>query len=122
MVTVMDEDLVSADDFIGHFALRVNNLREGYRVVPLKDKKGQSYEKASVLIHISMEDGDTTAIVPSEDKYEGELLKRADSVFNQTKWNPRHFAVQNNQLKYFQNKESVCLKCLTFVDFFLEEN
>jgi hypothetical protein len=113
MVTVMDEDLVTADDFIGHFALRVSNLREGYRVVPLKDKKGQSYEKASVLIHVSIDDGDTSAVAPSEEKYEGELLKRASSIFS-SKWNPRYFVVQNNELKYFQNKNDVM--CI-YVDF-----
>jgi Ca2+-dependent lipid-binding protein len=56
MFTVMDEDSLSRDDFIAQYALNVYNIREGYRVIPLKDKKGASYDKASLLIHFSWED------------------------------------------------------------------
>jgi len=46
---VSDNTLISSDDFIGYFALPLTCAREGVRYVPLKDKKGHRYEKASLL-------------------------------------------------------------------------
>jgi len=50
--TVNDADILSADDFIGQYALSVNNIREGFRTVPLKDSKGTIYQNASLFVHI----------------------------------------------------------------------
>jgi len=52
--TVNDADFVSADDFIGQYAISVNNIREGYRTVPLKDGRGQTYEKATLFVHAKL--------------------------------------------------------------------
>jgi len=49
---VQDTEKVGNDPVIGQFCLRVNNLREGYRVLPLKDPKDQFYEKSSVFVHL----------------------------------------------------------------------
>jgi len=50
--TVSDSDLISADDFIGHYSLPVPCIREGYRFVPLKDSQSKIYDKASLYVHI----------------------------------------------------------------------
>ena len=49
--TVADSDFVSADDFIGQYTIAVANIREGYRYLPLSDKKGNEYDRASLLLH-----------------------------------------------------------------------
>jgi len=49
---VSDADFVSSNDFIGQYSLPATCIREGYRVVPLKDKQGNVYEKASLFIHV----------------------------------------------------------------------
>jgi len=49
---VSDSDLISADDFIGHYSLPVSCVREGYRFVPLKDSQNKVYDKASLYIHV----------------------------------------------------------------------
>jgi len=46
---IHDAALISSDDFIGYFACPLTCAREGIRYVPLKDKKGHPYEKASML-------------------------------------------------------------------------
>jgi len=46
---VSDADLISKDDFIGQYALPVSSIREGFRYVPLKDNRGVTYDKASLL-------------------------------------------------------------------------
>ena len=62
---VADADLMSADDFIGYYCLPVNSIqssiliikdnqvdiREGFRFIPVQDKKGHQYEKTSLLVH-----------------------------------------------------------------------
>jgi len=50
--TVNDADVLSSDDFIGQYAISINNIREGYRTVPLKDVKGRQYDKATLFVHI----------------------------------------------------------------------
>jgi Ca2+-dependent lipid-binding protein len=49
--SLADADFVSSDDFIGQNTIAVANIRDGYRYVPLCDKKGNEYEKASLLVH-----------------------------------------------------------------------
>jgi len=46
---VISDASLTGDDFIGYFALPLTCAREGVRYVPLKDKKGHHYEKASLL-------------------------------------------------------------------------
>jgi len=46
---VVSDATITGDDFIGYFALPLTCAREGIRYVPLKDKKGHHYEKASLL-------------------------------------------------------------------------
>jgi len=52
LFTVSDADVVSADDFIGQYAISIKSIREGYRTVPLKDSKGTPYHSASLFIHV----------------------------------------------------------------------
>lgn len=49
---VSDADLVLSNDMLGQYVLPLNCIREGYRSVPLKDKNGSTYEKASLLVHV----------------------------------------------------------------------
>jgi hypothetical protein len=49
---VSDSDFISSDDFIGHYSLPLNCVREGYRFVPLKDSQSNTYEKASLFVNI----------------------------------------------------------------------
>ncbi len=94
---------MSRDDFIGHFPLNVYNIREGYRVIPLKDKHGSVYEKASLLIHVSWEDSESKA--KESMKHEGLLLKKASSRWT-NKWEQRFFVLQNSEMKYYQSKNT----------------
>jgi len=48
---VSDSDLVSKDDFIAQYSLPLSSLRDGFRVVPLKDKHGMEHEHASLLVY-----------------------------------------------------------------------
>jgi len=52
LFTVSDADLISSDDLIGHYVCRFSNLRQGYRSLPLRDSKGNPYEKASIFVHV----------------------------------------------------------------------
>jgi len=47
---VSDSDLVSKDDFIGQYSLSLSCVRQGYRVVPLKDSHGTPYTNSSLFI------------------------------------------------------------------------
>jgi len=47
---VHDADFVSSDNFIGQYVLPVTCLREGFRIITLKDKKSHPYANASLLI------------------------------------------------------------------------
>lgn len=69
LFVISDESVVSSDDFIGQFGIPVNSIREGYRCVPLADKKGNLYAKASLLVHFKMEpmgDEPVSAISPNK--------------------------------------------------------
>jgi len=50
--SVNDADVLSSDGLIGQYVIPINTIREGYRTVPLKDKKGNLYEKASLFVHV----------------------------------------------------------------------
>jgi len=107
MFSVYDEDLVSRDDFIGQFALNVYNVREGYRVIPLKDKTGHPYEKASLLVHFSWADSESKA--KESATHEGFLMKKASSRWT-NKWEQRYFVLQNSEMKYYQSKNTASQK------------
>jgi len=83
--------------------LNVNNIREGYRVIPLKDKHGSPYEKASLLIHVSWEDSESKA--KETMKHEGLLLKKASTSWT-NKWEQRFFVLQNSEMKYYRSKSA----------------
>eukprot|EP00027_Filamoeba_sp_ATCC50430_P001013 CAMPEP_0168555584 /NCGR_PEP_ID=MMETSP0413-20121227/8417_1 /TAXON_ID=136452 /ORGANISM="Filamoeba nolandi, Strain NC-AS-23-1" /LENGTH=837 /DNA_ID=CAMNT_0008586453 /DNA_START=37 /DNA_END=2550 /DNA_ORIENTATION=- len=51
LFTVSDSDMVSSDDFIAQYSINVTDVREGFRHAVLKDRKGKTYEKASLLLH-----------------------------------------------------------------------
>jgi len=51
MFVVKDADILSADNLIAQYALPATCVRNGYRCVPMKDSKGNIYEKASLLVH-----------------------------------------------------------------------
>jgi len=104
LFTVWNEDLVAKNYFIAQYALDVTNVREGYRVVPLKDKKGHEYEKASLLIHFVWEDSESKA---SESlKKESFLLKKGSSPLT-NKWNQRWCVLQNSEIKYYKNQNDL---------------
>jgi len=104
---VYDEDTLTKDDFIGQYALDVYNVREGYRVVPLKDKTGNPYEKASLLIHFSWEDSESKA--KQNMTHEGFLMKKASSIWT-NKWEQRFFVLQNSEMKYYVSKKTATSK------------
>jgi len=52
LFSVSDSDLVTADNVIGHYSLSLNNVREGYRCVPLRSSIGDFYDSASLLVYI----------------------------------------------------------------------
>jgi len=49
---VVDADVISSDDFIGQYAIPINCIREGFRAVPLKDARGNVYEKATLFVQV----------------------------------------------------------------------
>jgi len=98
---VNDEDVVSKDDFIAQYAVNVYNIREGYRVIPLKDKQGNTYDKASLLVHISWEDSESKA--KQNLFHSGFLIKKTSSTWT-NKWQERYFELQNSEVKYWQAK------------------
>jgi len=50
LFVVSDADFVTSDDMIGQYAMPVRCIREGYRCLDLKDRRGKVYEKASLLV------------------------------------------------------------------------
>jgi len=50
--TVNDADVLGSDDFIGQYVIPISAIREGYRSVPLKDDRGNTYEKANLFVHV----------------------------------------------------------------------
>eukprot|EP01117_Protostelium_nocturnum_P006576 TRINITY_DN2369_c0_g1_i1.p1 TRINITY_DN2369_c0_g1~~TRINITY_DN2369_c0_g1_i1.p1 ORF type:complete len:599 (+),score=252.39 TRINITY_DN2369_c0_g1_i1:142-1938(+) len=54
LFVVADSDYLSPDDLIGQYALPLTCLREGYRSIPLKGKKGESIEPASLLVRFRL--------------------------------------------------------------------
>jgi hypothetical protein len=60
LFTVCDEGsglVKKSDDFIGQYGIPVECMREGYRAVPLRDKKGNIFEKASLLVYVNFAAG-----------------------------------------------------------------
>ena len=50
LFTVWDDDVLSADDFMGQYALPVRCLRRGVRCVPLRHADGTPHEGAPCLL------------------------------------------------------------------------
>lgn len=101
---VMDEDKFTYDNFLAQYVINVEDVREGYRLVPLKDKKGNTYDKASLLVRFKFTEGEKKED-PTE-AFEGKLLKK--SKWNwQAKWSPRHYTISNGELKYYLTKQHV---------------
>jgi len=48
---VIDADVLSKNDFIGQYVLPTTSIRDGYRCVPLKDRRGIPYEKSALLCY-----------------------------------------------------------------------
>jgi len=48
---------IRKDDFIGQYAIPVHCIQRGYRVVPIKDKRGYPYSRSSLLVHFKWIDG-----------------------------------------------------------------
>lgn len=42
------------NEFLGHYALNFNCIREGYRVVPLKNKLNKYIENSFILVKIEI--------------------------------------------------------------------
>ena len=47
---VSDKDLLTADDLIGQYSLPLTCLRQGYRTINLKGRKGEDIENSTLLI------------------------------------------------------------------------
>jgi len=57
---VYDEDVGTADDFIGQFSLPFTSLRPGYRHIHLLGNKGESLGYATLFVHIELNGGSKT--------------------------------------------------------------
>lgn len=55
---VLDEDMFGEPNFIGQAIFPVNCLHIGYRSVPLRNKYNEEFELATLLIHISIRNGE----------------------------------------------------------------
>ena len=128
LFSIYDEDLLSADDFIGQYSIAFNNIQEGFRCLPIKNSKGTPYEKASLLVQFKITDEtevkttvttSTTSTATSsstsnvsvssdvnpKEKYEGYLIKKGKV---RTNWKKRWFVLQTGVMRYYKAPNSVC--------------
>ena len=54
LITVKDEDTITANDFIGWYCLPLTSLAKGYRHIPLLNEEGKNIPMASIFVHVSL--------------------------------------------------------------------